>query len=158
MGNISSFLNLFLPDYISVKTLSKTLMKLETHQTNRNICFFSTNLSCGKLMIDRYSQITAYEIKGSSKINQHHFKIHVFSCAATVAKNLTLTFIWFVVDNFHLLSGLLRTITSDHEIYYPNKKHDKNIVLSTLISVLSNNILCIINPGKALSEFFFIFN
>ena len=88
MGNISSFLNLFLPDYISVKTLSKTVMKLETHQTNRNICFFSTNLSCGKLMIDRYSQITAYEIKGSSKINQHHLKFMYFPVQQRLRKIL----------------------------------------------------------------------
>ena len=38
---------------------------------------------------------------------------------------------------------MVSNIVSDHEIYSSNNKHGKNIVLSKLISVVSNNILCI---------------
>ena len=49
---------------------------------------------------------------------------------------------------FHLLSVLLHdlivlTIASDHEISCTNNRHDKNFVLSDIITVVPNSILCI---------------
>ena len=48
----------------------------------------------------------------------------------------SITFIYW--QHFYIVL----TIASDHEIYCTHNKHNKNIVFSNIISVVSNHILC----------------
>ena len=61
-----------------------------------------------------------------------------------IVKNLALFFyignLLSITVSYRACFCMVPAVESDHEIYRTNNKHGKNIVLSNIISVLSNNI------------------